>query len=127
MTSYAGILFLTIPGNHRDGEQPTLEDDVSSFNATLESCEHEEVVKRVLDSLVRITDYAMQDLASNLRSNMWHLAHNYNKETTMKWWKLQCNYQEHIYTGFTLEYLTEGEDYLLYLYGFMKIIARVTK
>jgi hypothetical protein len=38
ITSYAKILFLTIPKDHRDEQQPTLEDDVSSFNATL--CDH---------------------------------------------------------------------------------------
>lgn len=113
-TEYAKILFLTIPDDYRDNEQPTLEDDVSSFKTTLACREHEEVVKRVLDSLIRIAYCAMEDLASHLQSNMWHLAQNYDKESTIEEWRYKCSYQEKIYTGVTLEYLTQGEDCLPY-------------
>jgi hypothetical protein len=113
MTSYAEMLFLTIPDDLTDDEAPTLEDDVSSFNGTLASREHEEVVNRVLDSLIRITYYLMEDIG--VPSSMWHLGQNYDKELTMNWWKGNCNYREQLYTGFTLEDLSQGEDYLLYL------------
>jgi len=115
MTGYAKILFSTIPDGCRDNERPTLEHDVSSFKATLTSREHQEVVKRVVDSLIFITCCAMEHLASDVQINMWCLAQNYNKEWTMKRWKLQCSHQERISTGFTLEYLTGGEDCLPYL------------
>jgi len=111
MTGYAKILFSTIPDGCRDNERPTLEHDVSSFKATLTSREHQEVVKRVVDSLIFITCCA---LASDVQINMWCFAQNY-KKWTMKHWKLQCSHQERISTGFTLEYLTGGEDCLPYL------------
>ncbi|CAM6008303.1 unnamed protein product [Sphagnum balticum] len=56
-----------VEDDYRDNEQPTLEDDVSSFKATLASCEHEEVVKRVLDSLICIAYCAMEDLAFDVQ------------------------------------------------------------
>jgi hypothetical protein len=104
ITRYAKILFLTISEDFSDDEQPTLEDDVSSFKATSESREHQEVVKRVLDSLIGILYCVMEDLASNLRP-MWHSGSLLKKKVLM--WAWECHYSnlENSYTGFTLDCL----------------------
>jgi hypothetical protein len=128
MTDYAKFLFLTIPDDYIDDKQPTLEHDVSSFKATLESLEHQKVVKRVLDSLIHIAYCVMEELSFHSQSNMWHLARNYDKESTIEEWSYQRSYQEKIYTGFTLESLIHSESSPSLIYnGFMKIMARVAE
>jgi len=118
LTRYGRLLFLEFPGSFPPWEKPpplTLEDDVSSLKATFTSHEHQEVFTRVLDSLILITRFAMEHLASDVQMDMWHLAQNYGKELAMSHWKHHCFHMEQICTGFTLDYITEGEDCLPYL------------
>ncbi len=118
-TEYGRLLFLEFPDyfhSWRELQPPKLEDDVSSFKATSTSREHEEVVKRVLDSLILITCCAMEYLESPVQMDMWYLAlHDDDKELAMRVWKYFCFRQERISTGFTLDFLKIGEDCLSYL------------
>jgi hypothetical protein len=101
MTAYAKTLFLTIPDYYQDDEQPTLEDDVSSFIAISEIREHKEVIKRVVDWLIGVICCLLED--SNLgRFDMWYIF-NGKFSLPMYTWRVRCRYLENIYTGFTLE------------------------
>ncbi len=119
MTSYAKILFLTIPDDYKDDEQPTLEDDVSSFKAASELHEHKEVVERVLDWLIRITYCGMQDSNQDWNfflRNMWCSQFSpIGKGFIIDHSKDFCSCWESSYTGFTPEEVNGGEDSLPYL------------
>jgi hypothetical protein len=100
MTAYAKTLFLTIPDCYQDDEQPTLEDDVSSFMAISEIREHKEVIKRVVDWLIDVICWLLED--SDLgRFDMWYIF-NGKFSLPMYTWRVRCCYLENIYTGFTL-------------------------
>jgi hypothetical protein len=126
MTGYAQILFLTIPDSYRDYE---LEDDVFSFKATLESLEHQKVVKKVLDSLIGIACCVLEDIRLDVQ-DMWHSTQKYTKisPSDSSDWVSLCRYEESNYTGFTLEDLKYRESSPSLIYnGFMKIMARVAE
>jgi hypothetical protein len=114
MTRYAMILFLTIPDGYRDDEQPTLEDDVSSFKATSEIREHKEVIKKVLDWLIGIMYCVMEDKASELRPMWYAKLLSLDHERFIDSWKSIFSKQVSSYAGFTLGHLN-GEDSLLYV------------
>ncbi|CAK9871916.1 unnamed protein product [Sphagnum jensenii] len=131
MTGYAKILFLTIQDPYADDGQPTLEDDVSSFTATSEICEHKEVIKRVVDWLIG-TCCVLEDLCwSFYLEDMWHSPRKYEKNIIShetKLWESDCKFKENYYTGFTLEDLQYCESSPSLIYnGFMKIMARVAE
>jgi hypothetical protein len=103
MTAYAKTLFLTIPDYYQDDEQPTLEDDVSSFIAISEIREHKEVIKRVVDWLIGVICCVLEDSDHYLIA-MWHIPPGLEiYSLPMEVWRSNCRYMEKIYTGFTLE------------------------
>jgi hypothetical protein len=108
MTGYAKILFLTIRDRYEDDEQPTLEDDVSSFMAISEIREHKEVIKRVVDWLIGVICCALEDSNLDL-TGMWDMLEG-RSSLTMFAWRGKCCYMEKIYTGFTLEDLQYSES-----------------
>ncbi len=114
ITRYAKILFLTIPDDYKDDEQPTLEDDVSSFKATSEILEHKEVIKRVLDWFIGIMYFVTEDLASELGSMWYSKSSSIGEKDIRVYWMFVCSERVFSYTGFTLNHLI-GEDSLPYL------------
>jgi hypothetical protein len=114
ITPYAKTLFLTIPDYCTDHEQPTLEDDVSSFTATSEIREHKEVIKRVVDWLSGVIYCVLED-SHHYLAGMWHIPHIPRDSErafsfAMEMWKRRCCSMEKIYTGFTLEDLKYSES-----------------
>ncbi|CAK9216443.1 unnamed protein product [Sphagnum troendelagicum] len=109
MTSYAKTLFLTISEDFRDDEQPTLEDDVSSFMAISESREHKEVIKRVVGWLIGVICCALEDTDLR-RFDMWYIEGSMWYIGLPMSWRVRCCYMEKIYTGFTLEDLKHSES-----------------